>query len=227
MTKWVDFMDALKNKKTYQQNYYNDDLWWSPDFPLAFKRLKKAEDDFLRPKGISNKSELEDRLKELTADIDDLIVQKKALTEQENLQESANLISAQRQEELALGIRKPSTYKERAKEFMSSNADYKGNDYLLVLSEKFLSKNIESVELLRKTAKYKELSKSEQKKLEKKVVSRLKVDKTKKKTTATSNNETFIDKRIKALKLLLKVNPKNEFAKKNIKTLELAKKFKK
>mgnify|MGYP003661595362 FL=1 len=81
--------------------------------------------------------------------------------------------------------------------------------------------------LLRETAKYKELSKSEQKKLEKKVVSRLKLDKTKKKTTATSNNETFIDKRIKALKLLLKVNPKNEFAKKNIKTLELAKKFKK
>lgn len=227
MTKWVDFMDALKNKNTYRNNYYDDNLWWSTDFPLAFKRLKKAEDDFLRPKGISNKSELEDRLKELTADIDDLIVQKKALTEQENLQESANLISAQRQEELALGIRKPSTYKERAKEFMSSNADYKGNDYLLVLSEKFLSKNIESVELLRKTAKYKELSKSEQKKLEKKVVSRLKLDKTKKKTTATSNNETFIDKRIKALKLLLKVNPKNEFAKKNIKTLELAKKFKK
>tara|TARA_B110000858_G_scaffold181237_1_gene219548 strand:- start:1160 stop:1828 length:669 start_codon:yes stop_codon:yes gene_type:complete len=222
-------MDALKNKNTYYGRGYSgiSETWWSTDFPLAFKRLEKAEDDFLRPKGISNKSELEDRLKELTADIDDLIVQKKALTEQENLQESANLIMAKRQEELALGIRKPSTYKERAKEFMSTNADYKGNEYLLVLSEKFIAKNIESVELLRETAKYKELSKSEQKKLEKKVVSRLKVNKTKKKTTKITNTETFIDKRIKALKLLIKIKGKNEFAFKNIMALEIAKKLNK
>ena len=229
MTKWVDFMDALKNKNTYYGRGYSglSETWWSTDFPLAFKRLEKAEDDFLRPKGISNKSELEDRLKELTADIDDLIVQKKALTEQENLQESANLIMAKRQEELALGIRKPSTYKERAKEFMSTNADYKGNEYLLVLSEKFIAKNIESVELLRETAKYKELSKSEQKKLEKKVVSRLKVNKTKKKTTKITNTETFIDKRIKALKLLIKIKGTNKFAFKNIMALEIAKKLNK
>ena len=217
-------MDALKNNGTYRKSYYDDTLWWSTDFPLAFKRLQKAEDDFLRPKGISNKSQLEDRLKELTAEIDDLIVQKKALKEQENLQESANLITAKRQEELALGIRKPSTYKERAKEFMSTNADYKGNEYLLVLTEKFLSKNIESVELLRETAKYKELSKSEQKKLEKKVVSRLKVKKAKKKTTVSA---TFIEKRIKALKLLIKIKGKNDFAFKNIMALEIAKKLNK
>ena len=142
----------------------------------------------------------------LTAKIDDKIAQKKALNEQESLQESANIIQAQRDQELALGIRKPSTYKERANEFMSKNADYKGNDYLLVLSEKHLSKNIESLELLRETAKYKELNKKEQKKLEAKVTKRLKLAKKVKPIKSTPPKENFIDKNIRAIQMLLKLN---------------------
>jgi hypothetical protein len=195
--------------------------------PDEFKRLEKAENDFLKPKGINNKKELEEKLIELTADIDDVIVQKKALSEQENLQEAANIIRDKREQELSLGIRNPSTYKQRAKEFSTTNSDYKGNEYLLILSEKELSKNIGSIELLRETLKYKELTKKAQKKLESKVKARLKSATKKVSKKDTSKGLSFIDKRIMALKLLIKIKGKNDFASKNIKALELAKKFKK
>ena len=230
ITKWADFMDYFKTNNKYKMSSWSDEYWWSTDFPLAFKRLEKAEKDFLAPRGLKNKKDLENKLIELTSDIDDLIVQKNALKEQENLQEAANIIRDKREQELSMGIRKPSTYKSRAKEFMSTNADYKGNEYLLVLSEKYLSKNIESIELLRESPKYKELTKKEQKKLESRVLSRLKGVKKKLKKVSKKESSTkldFIDKRIKALKLLLTANPKNEFAKKNIKSLEMVKNFKK
>jgi len=227
MTKWADFVDYMKTNRKYNVNSYSSQVWWSVDYPLAFKRLEKAENDFLKPKGINNKKELEEKLIELTADIDDVIVQKKALSEQENLQEAANIIRDKREQELSLGIRNPSTYKQRAKEFSTTNSDYKGNEYLLILSEKELSKNIGSIELLRETPKYKELTKKAQKKLESKVKARLKSATKKVSKKDTSKGLSFIDKRIMALKLLIKIKGKNDFASKNIKALELAKKFKK
>jgi hypothetical protein len=223
LTKWADFMDYMKTKGKYNRGWRGDSVWWSVDYPLAFKRLAKAEAEFLKPRGLKNKADLEAKLVELTANMDDLAVQKKALTEQENLQESANIIQAKRDTELAMGIRKPSTYKARAEEFMSSNADYKGNDYLLVLSEKYLAKNIESIELLRQSPKYKELSKKDQKKLEKKVVSRLKLAKTKatsKKKKETSKGLSPIEKRIMALNLIAKIKPNDKKIAQKIKLLK-------
>ena len=47
------------------------------------------------------------------------------------------------EQEKEMGLRKPSTYSQRAKEFATPNPDYLGNDYLKKLSEKFLEKQFE------------------------------------------------------------------------------------
>ena len=56
--------------------------------------------------------------------------EQKDLLNEENIAELVQKITYKQLEEKESGLRRPSGYKDRAKEFIKSNADYLGNEYL-------------------------------------------------------------------------------------------------
>ena len=132
------------------------------------KNIKKAEKEVLRPLGINNLQDLENKIKELKTEKTNLETKAKELSDPANIEVRADKIAEQKEKELKEGIRTASNYKNRAAEFASSNPDYKGNDYLLILSEKYLVDKITDIEELKETDKYLQLTTKEQKKLIKK-----------------------------------------------------------
>ena len=139
--KWVDLTDRLKTEAetSYGRGYkteQSDRLFWDAEYPLLLKKVKKGEDEFLKPKGINNKAELMVKISELKGSIESIEEQKKALSGAEQIAIMSASIAEEMVQRKLDGTRKPSTYKERAKEFSESNADYKGNDYLDILQPK-------------------------------------------------------------------------------------------
>ena len=203
---------------------------WNVDIPLTYKKVETAEKNFLKPKGIKDRSELKENINVLDADINDLEVQSKALNEEENLDEAARLIKEKMDIEAAAGIRKPSTYKGRAEEFASVNSDYYGNEYLLLLSQKELIAKVDTLTDLKKTETYKELSKEDRKKFEERFTKKKGKKKATKKAEPKAKSDVIssLDKRIMALKTTLKVIKNKKQADtiaKRIRALEITKKI--
>ena len=134
----------------------------------------------------------------------------------------------QKEKELKEGIRTASNYKNRAAEFASSNPDYKGNDYLLILSEKYLVDKITDIEELKETDKYLQLTTKEQKKLIKKFKEKQKKKKSKAKPTKDNAIE-ILETRIKAMSMIVAVKKGKDKkkAQDRIKTLKMTLSFKK
>ena len=190
--------------------------FWDIDMPLNFKKIETFEKNTLRPLGINNKEELENEIQRLTDVIADLEVQVYALTNEENLEESANLIREKLAEERKEGIRKPSTYSQRASEFASVNSDYFGNEYLLRLSQKELIKRVDTITALKETLTYKDLSKEERESF----IKKFKEKKAEKSKEREISNKDLLDTRIKALKRLLQFAPKNKSIQMRVKAIE-------
>ena len=185
--KWADLMDLVK-RSNYNKSYF------SADIPRSLTQLKKAEETILIPQGINNKVELSEKIKELLDQINDLDVQKNALDDEEEINERANLIADELEQQRLLGIRKPSTYSQRAKEFATANEDYLGNDYLKILSAKFLKKQKEAQQ---KVSKPKDKSDKDY------LIKRLKGLQMLAKVNPKDND---LKRRLKGMKMLLKNN---------------------
>ena len=195
---------------------------------MIYKKIETFEKNNLRPLGINNLDELNQAIQNLTDEIADLEVQQKAFSEEENLKERANIIKERMDMEAKSGLRKPSTYTQRAEEFKSVNSDYYGNEYLLLLSQKELIGTIDTLTALRQTETYKELSKEDRAEFEKRFTKKKKEKESKAKTQKDDTKQKAIDvleKRIKAVKIALKLNPKNKKAQKQLKALEIVKRF--
>ena len=139
--KWVDLTDRLKSQSetSYGNGYKTSNggrLFWDAEYSLLMKKVKKGEEEFLIPKGIKNKTELLDKISGLKGSIEAIEEEKKSLTGAEQIALMSQKIEEEMVQRKLDGTRKPSTYKERAKEFSESNADYKGNDYLAILQPK-------------------------------------------------------------------------------------------
>jgi len=228
----IDNFQAFRDKNNYGRYV----KFWNIDMPLTFKKIETFEKNNLRPLGINSLDELSTKIQEYTDIIADLEVQQKALNNEENLQESANLIKERIDNERKAGIRKPSTYLDRAKEFESVNSDYFGNDYLKLLSQKQLVKTVDTLTDLRKTDTYKSLSKEEREKLEQRFIAKkkgyegknVKTQKAKKEPKPKATNEVSnLDTRIKAFKRLLVFQPKDKKLAMRVKALERLKEFEK
>ena len=218
--KFQEFRDKRKEGR------YVD--YWNIEYPLIYKKIETFEKNNLRPLGINNLDELNQAIQNLTDEIADLEVQQKAFSEEENLKERANIIKERMDMEAKSGLRKPSTYTQRAEEFKSVNSDYYGNEYLLLLSQKELIGTIDTLTALRQTETYKELSKEDRAEFEKRFTKKKKEKESKAKTQKDDTKQKAIDvleKRIKAVKIALKLNPKNKKAQKQLKALEIVKRF--
>tara|TARA_R110002153_G_scaffold232329_1_gene385629 strand:- start:923 stop:6142 length:5220 start_codon:yes stop_codon:yes gene_type:complete len=216
--------------ETFQQfrdagNYGRYVKFWNAEFPLIFKKIETFEKNSLRPLGINSSDELSAKIQEYTDIIADLEVQQGALNDEENLDESANLIKEKLDAERKSGLRKPSTYISRASEFESVNSDYMGNEYLKLLSQKELIKTVDTLTELKKTETYKELSKEDKKIFERKFLSKKKGSK-KKTTPKAKEVVSELDKRIKAFKRLLEFKPKDKKLAMRVKALERLREFK-
>ena len=219
-------LKSLDNFQAFRDtiNYGGYNKFWEAEMPLSFKKIKTFEKNNLKPLGINNLEELNAKIKEYTETIADLEVQSKALNNEENLQESSNLIKERIDNEKKAGIRKPSTYLQRAMEFQSVNSDYFGNEYLLRLSQKELVKKIETITALRETATYKDLDKQERLKFEKRFKKKKSKPKALSKPKLPAKSEKskseLLDTRIKALTRLLKFAPKDKQLKMRLKAIK-------
>ena len=221
-----DNFQEFRDSVNYNVSPYSSRKFWDIDMPLTFSKIETFEKNSLRPLGINNKDELVKRIEELKKETADLEVESKAFTNETNLQEEARLIQERLDNEMKAGIRKPSTYKSRAAEFASVNSDYSGNEYLLILSEKELIATTDTLTELRKTEKYKELSKDDRKKFE----DRFTEKKSKTKQKAKKQVEkvlSVLDKRIKATSIALRLKPKDKKLKRNLKALQILKRLEK
>ena len=87
---------------------------------------------------------------------------------------------------------------------------------------------IDTLTALRQTETYKELSKEDRAEFEKRFTKKKKEKESKAKTQKDNTKQKAIDvleKRIKAVKIALKLNPKNKKAQKQLKALEIVKRF--
>ena len=216
LDKAVKEIDNFQNFRDNVDYYPYSMRFWDIDMPLNFKKIETFEKNTLRPLGINNKEELENEIQRLTDVIADLEVQVYALTNEENLEESANLIREKLAEERKEGIRKPSTYSQRASEFASVNSDYFGNEYLLRLSQKELIKRVDTITALKETLTYKDLSKEERESF----IKKFKEKKAEKSKEREISNKDLLDTRIKALKRLLQFAPKNKSIQMRVKAIE-------
>ena len=144
--------------------------------------------------GWKDNDKIDKKIKELLDQINDLDVQKNALDDEEEINERANLIADELEQQRLLGIRKPSTYSQRAKEFATANEDYLGNDYLKILSAKFLKKQKEAQQ---KVSKPKDKSDKDY------LIKRLKGLQMLAKVNPKDND---LKRRLKGMKMLLKNN---------------------
>ncbi len=238
LPKWIDFQEYMKNEAQsssyYSRGYktgvsgYNSEPFWDLEYPLMIKNIKKAEKEVLRPLGINNLQDLENKIKELKTEKTNLETKAKELSDPANIEVRADKIAEQKEKELKEGIRTASNYKNRAAEFASSNPDYKGNDYLLILSEKYLVDKITDIEELKETDKYLQLTTKEQKKLIKKFKEKQKKKKSKAKPTKDNAIE-ILETRIKAMSMIVAVKKGKDKkkAQDRIKTLKMTLSFKK
>jgi len=224
-------LDGIDNFQSFRDSidYGGYNKFWDAEMPLSFKKIKTFEKNNLKPLGINNLEELNAKIKEYSETISDLEVQSKALNNEENLQESANLIKERLDNERKAGIRKPSTYLQRAMEFQSVNSDYFGNEYLLRLSQKELLKKVDTITALRETPTYKDLDKQERLKFEKRFKKKKSKPKTLSKPKLPAKSEKskseLLDTRIKALARLLKFAPKDKQLKMRLKAIKRLKQF--
>ena len=136
--KWTFLTDQFKEAQYSSKgwNMSGDRKFYDTEYALIFKKLKKGEEEFLQPKGINNRAELEARINELKNKMIELEQSKNDLTSPESLAVQAAEISKQLEEMRNSGLRKPATVKARVAEFAEGNADYLGNDYLSLLAPK-------------------------------------------------------------------------------------------
>ena len=188
--------------------------FWNLEYPLIFKKIEKAEREVLAPLMIKNKEQLEEEIESLNTETKLLETKKEEVGDEGNLalriEEIEKRIALEKKE----GLRTASTYKNRAKEFAESNSDYAGNNYLDILSIKYLLDTISSVEDLRETMKYQELTIKEKKKFENKLKKRLnnktaevievkEKPKSKKEDIIKDNAIQILETRIKGLVMIL------------------------
>jgi len=130
--KWVDFVDQMKSGTNDRVGYYTSyqNPFYSPEYPVAVKKIAEGEVSFLKSKGIKNRQALDEKIEELTTKMNTLEQEQKDLLNKENIAELVQKITYKQLEEKESGLRRPSGYKDRAKEFIKSNADYLGNEYL-------------------------------------------------------------------------------------------------
>jgi hypothetical protein len=107
----------------------NNDLY-SGEYIKTYINIEKAEKDLLRPKGITSADELASRLEDLTLQIKDKQAERDNINSYAYLQQKTAIIEERRRTEKQNPLRKASNYIQRAKEFQSVNAEYKGNEYL-------------------------------------------------------------------------------------------------
>ena len=100
------------------------------EYIKTFISVEKAERELLRPKGITSADELTSKLEELTLQIKEKEAEKVFINSNEYLQQKIAIINEKRQADKQNPLRKASNYIQRAKEFQSVNAEYKGNEYL-------------------------------------------------------------------------------------------------
>ena len=136
--KWTFLTDQFKEARSSVKGWAmaGGKKFYDTEYALIFKKLKKGEEEFLQPKGIRNRAELEAKISELKANMLELEQSKSNLTSEESLSVMAAEISEQLEEKRNSGLRKPSTVKSRVAEFAVGNADYLGNDYLSLLTPK-------------------------------------------------------------------------------------------
>ena len=182
MDKWIDFQEYMKEGGgTQRHGYYmsksdwggSSEPFWNLEYPLIFKKIEKAEREVLAPLMIKNKEQLEEEIESLNTEIKLLETEREEVGDEGNLALRIQAIEKRIALEKKEGLRTASTYKNRAKEFAESNSDYAGNNYLDILSIKYLLDTISSVEDLRETIKYQELTIKEKKKFENKLKKRL------------------------------------------------------
>ena len=167
MDKWIDFQEYMKEGGETNRHGYNmsksdwggsSEPFWNLEYPLIFKKIEKAEREVLAPLMIKNKEQLEEEIESLNTETKLLETKKEEVGDEGNLalriEEIEKRIALEKKE----GLRTASTYKNRAKEFAESNSDYAGNNYLDILSIKYLLDTISSVEEFRETSKYQELT---------------------------------------------------------------------
>lgn len=183
MDKWIDFQNYMREGGGSKRWGYNtsdtysssglDDAFWNYEYPLIFKKLEKAETQVLAPLGIFNREQLDEKIATLNAEISVLNTEKDEVGDKGNLELRVEAIRQRIEKEKKEGIRTSSTYKNRAKEFGDSNPDYAGNNFLDILAMDYLLDTTTSVEDLRETMKYQELTIKEKKKFENKLKKRL------------------------------------------------------
>ena len=100
------------------------------EYIKTFISVEKAERELLRPKGITSADELTSKLEELTLQIKEKEAEKVFINSNDYLQQKIAIINEKRQADKQNPLRKASNYIQRAKEFQSVNAEYKGNEYL-------------------------------------------------------------------------------------------------
>ena len=100
------------------------------EYIKTFISVEKAERELLRPKGITSADELASRLEDLTLQIKDKQAERDNINSYAYLQQKTAIIEERRRTEKQNPLRKASNYIQRAKEFQSVNAEYKGNEYL-------------------------------------------------------------------------------------------------
>jgi len=175
--KWIDLTDALKNTS---EGYGAFGGFWNSEMPLILKKIEKGEKEFLKPKGIKDQQDLLVKMEELKSGINILQQDKKDLTDEENINEMAQEIAHKIMEEKEKGIRKSGGYKQRAKEFADTNADYLGN--------KLLDEMYEKADKKASTPKNEKVKETPKKKVPK-----------------TSSKSDGLEKRLKGLNILIKL----------------------
>ena len=136
--KWTFLTDQFKEARSSDKGWKmaGGRMFYETEYALVYKKLKKGEEEFLQPKGIKNKAELDAKVNELKTEMLQLEDTKKNLTSEENIISMASQISQELEEKKASGLRKPSSVMTRVEQFSESNADYLGNDYLSLLTPK-------------------------------------------------------------------------------------------
>ena len=170
-------------------NYKYVDVY-SYSYLKEFNNVEKAERDILKPKGINNEEELASRLEQLTLDIKQKGQEKQEIDSTEYLMKKVSVIEQMRQKEKENPLRKASTFLQRAKEFQTANAEYKGNEYLddIKVAEVEVEKTIEVNAKVIKTLTIDDRIKGL------KIVLKL----------AKGDNKAIIEKRIKGLEIVKK-----------------------
>jgi len=130
------FFERVQEQYGVQKQGFRTKLpTWSNEYPLIVKKIERAENEFLKPKGITNQVQLDEKIFFYESEMKKLDDKKLNITTDEYKRQKVEEVKRDLAQRQADGLRKASTYTQRVFEFKTSTEDYEGNLLLDSLQE--------------------------------------------------------------------------------------------